>query len=110
MFRFVLKQLRLLGVACLLLLAALLPMSAVFTHSTFAQAGPSPAVYRYHVTIQGSIAGQMFSPQQATLLIAIPGQPAVVFLKIIMVIPRLAFAVPDLHESNSALQQAASDQ
>ena len=38
------------------------------------------------------------------------GQPAVVDLDVVVVVPRLALAVPDLHEAHAALDQPAGDQ
>ena len=39
-----------------------------------------------------------------------PGQLAMVDLDVVVVVPRLAFAVPDLHEAHAALDQPAGDQ
>ena len=46
----------------------------------------------------------------AMALVALPGEPAVVDLEVVVVVPRLALAVPDLHEAHALLEQSAGDQ
>ena len=43
-------------------------------------------------------------------LVALAGQLAVVDLDVVVVVPRLAVAVPDLHEPHAALDQPPGDQ
>src|SRR5579859_3436400 len=48
--------------------------------------------------------------QRADGLIAFLRQPFMIDLEVVMVVPRLAGAVPDLHEANAALEQAAGNE
>ena len=48
--------------------------------------------------------------QRANRLIAFAGQPAVIFLDIVVIVPRLPVAVPDLHEAHAAFEQPPRDE
>src|SRR6185295_5075962 len=48
--------------------------------------------------------------QSANRLIALAGKLAVVDLDVVVAVPRLALAVPDLHEAHTTLEQPARGQ
>jgi len=48
--------------------------------------------------------------KRADRLIALAGETPVIHLDVIMIIPRLSFAMPDLDEANTAFDQAACDE
>src|SRR5579871_177531 len=43
-------------------------------------------------------------------LVALPGELAVLYFEVVVVVPRLAVAVPDLHEADAALQEPPGDE